>query len=146
MATYSKVYKHLKRATIKITGELMPAVWRAETVEEKVELMQTWLNKASALYNLQVPAFEFRADDTDGYMVTGGGMYNPEENKITLFQKASVVTLLHEFKHMRQYKQGGYMYRNDKEEDARAWSVSLFRKTRQRAYRRAVRKGLLHFN
>lgn len=146
MPTYSKVYKHLKRATIEITGELMPAVWRAETVEAKVELMQDWLNKASALYNLQVPEFEFRAYDTDGYMATGGGMYNPEENKITLFLKASVVTLLHEFKHMRQHKQGGYMYQNDEEKDARAWSVSLFRKTNPRAYRRAVRKGLLHFN
>lgn len=143
--SYAKVYKHLKPEIVNATKEMMPDIWRGDN-ESKEIIMRAWLVKASTIYNVPVPAFKFDAANLDGYSMTGGGCYEPAVNQITLFYKASLVTLLHEFKHMLQHVKGGYMYRDDKEQDARAWSVSLFKMANARAYRTAVRKGLLHFN
>lgn len=146
MLNYSKVFKNIKAETVEAFKEMMPDVWH-EDAENQYRIMKEWIEKACRIYDLEVPAFEFRPDDEQGYLMTGGGQYIPEANKIILYKKASVVTLAHEFRHMMQHKKEGLkMFKEDAEHDARAWSISLYRKANPAAYRRAVQRGLLHFN
>jgi hypothetical protein len=146
MLNYSKVYKHIKADVVEAFKLLMPDIWHTDP-ETQERMMKEWLDKASEIYGVESPKFEFRNDDEDGYVATGGGCYNPDENKITIFKKASVVSLAHEFRHMLQYKKEDLkLFKEDKEHDTRAWSVSLFRKANPAAYRRAVNRGILHFD
>lgn len=142
---YSKVYKSIKSGVVEASKELIPALWHTEGMEEQGMMMQTWLSAVADIYEVERPALIFSSSQ-EGYNQTGGGCYNCDTNKITLFVKPSFVTLAHEFRHMMQHKKGVKMYKDDSEEDARAWSVSLFRLTNEKAYKAAVRKGILHFN
>jgi hypothetical protein len=144
--TYSKVYRNIRLEVIAASKEMIPAIWRTDEEAVKVQMMKDWLVKVSAIYGVPVPDFLFEPENEEAYSATGGGCYNCVTNQIRLFKKASFVTLAHEFRHMMQYKAGVKMYKGDAEEDARAWSVSLFRLTDATAFRRAVRKGILHFN
>lgn len=143
--TYAKVYRNIRLEVIATSKELIPAIWRTDEDAVKVQMMKDWLVKVSAIYGVPVPKFSFEPENEVEYFATGGGCYNCVTNHIKLFKKASFVTLAHEFRHMLQNKAGVKMYKEDSEEDARAWSVSLFRLTDATAFRRAVRKGILHF-
>ncbi|RSK43112.1 hypothetical protein [Bacillus canaveralius] len=80
------------------------------------------------------------------YNQTGGGFYEPWMTRITFFKKLSLVTLLQEFMHHMQNQMDLKLYRKDIEEDARAWSVSLFKAATPKAFMNAVNKGILHFD
>lgn len=144
VALYADVFTKIKSEVVEAARELIPAIWKVEDVAEKEKMMRDWLMKACLAYGVNEPEFEFRPKDVSGYRATGGGCYFPDDNRIVLYRKASAVTLFHEFRHMLQFKAGVRRYKNDYEHDARAWSVSLFKKARPKSYERAVNKGILH--
>lgn len=144
--TYSTAFKNIDKRTVEATKKLVEAgLWRKELpVQHKTMIINEWLLSVSQVYKMKVP--EFRFDDSDVmYRQTGGGYYEPLACRITLFKKFSLVTLLHEFRHHMQHQTCLNMYRNDHEEDARAWSVSLYKTATPKSYEKAVGRGILHF-
>jgi len=72
--------------------------------------------------------------------VFGPGRYVVRSHTIEM-SHFSVVTLLHEFRHAMQYRPGIADVRPGSEEDARAWSLSLFRLAAPRRFRRMCDAG-----
>jgi hypothetical protein len=147
--TYSKVFTKIKPSVIALTTELVKAgIFKKDiSMQDKAIMMGLWVKKASEIYGMEAPKFYLIGgkDGKDGYRATGGGCYIPSHHEIHIFKKASLTTLLHEFRHAMQFQQNVKKFRNDHEEDARAWSVSLYRLSAPNSYKRAVEKGILHF-
>ena len=145
--TYSKVFNNIKPEVVDATRDLIKSgIWKQEiSKQDKAIMMGIWVQKVSEIYGFdEVPKFYF-VDDKDEYNRTGGGCYFPKLNEMYVFYKPSLTTLLHEFRHAMQAKLNVRMFRNDAEEDARAWSISLFRKVAPKSYKKAVERGLLHY-
>ena len=144
--SYSEVYKNIDCRTVEATKELIKTgFWKKDsTVDDKILLCNKWLKAVSEVYEVEVPEFKFDQSKAR-YRQTGGGIYDPCNKTITLFLKFSLVTFLHEFRHHLQYQKDLKMYKNHKEEDARAWSVSLFKIAAPNSYEKAVENRTLHF-
>lgn len=86
--TYSNAFKNIDRRTIEATKKLIKdGIWKKDTpIEKKVEICEQWIKTASVIYNVKAPIFEF-VDSETSYRRTGGGVYSPSENKITLYKK-----------------------------------------------------------
>lgn len=149
MFTYGGVFTKLDKRTIRLTKDLIKAgIFKKDiSMEDKSIMMGIWLQKASEIYGMETPKFYLigGADGDSGYRATGGGCYIPSHNEIHIFKKASLTTLLHEFRHAMQFQLRVKKFRRDAEEDARAWSVSLYKLSAPNSYKRAVEKGILHF-
>lgn len=148
--TYSKVFTKIKPEAVKITKELIKSgIWKSDiTNEDKAIYMGIWVQKMSALYGFNVPKFYFIGgkDGAREYKRTGGGCYFPELDEMYVFKKPSLTTLLHEFRHVMQHKANVKRFRNDAEEDARAWSCSLYRTAAPNSYKKAMEKGIMHYS
>lgn len=144
---YSKVYKNINKKVQLATKELIKeGFWKANfSQESKIEMSINWLEKVAKIYKVDIPKFEF-IDSLAKYHQTGGGQYNPNSKVITLFHKFSFTTLLHEFRHHMQHENNIKMYKNDLEEDARAWSVSLFKLVAPKSYKKAHENGTIRFS
>lgn len=145
--TYSMVFTNIHPKVVEATKELIKSgIWNKDMrKEDKALYMGLWVQKVAKIYGFsEVPKFYF-VDDKNEYRRTGGGCYFPSFNEIYVFHKPSLVTLLHEFRHAMQFQLNVKKFRDDEEEDARAWSLSLFRKAAPKSYKRAVEKGILHF-
>lgn len=143
---YAKVFRKIHPETLKATIELKKAgVWKRDvSLTDKTIAMGIWITKVSAIYGIEPPKFYFVQDQTE-YARTGGGCYFPTLHEAYLFEKPSIMTLLHEFRHAVQTKKPDMpMHRNEAEEDARAWSHSVFRRALPVSYRNAMEKGLFH--
>lgn len=144
---YSDVYKNIDTRTIEETKQLIKnGFWKKNITEEaRIDLCKTWLKGVSYIYKVNIPEFQFSSSEAS-YRRTGGGIYEIQLETITLFKKFSLVTLLHEFRHHLQHVKKIKMYKDHKEEDARAWSVSLFKLSSPNSYKKSVENGTLHFN
>ena len=141
---YSRVYRKIHPKAIEASRLAAPRLWKGETAD-RVLFARLWLADMSRLYGIPRVRFDF-VDDPVLYEESGGGRYIPNEHRIVLYHRWSFVTLAHEFRHAVQAS--GFleaMYLNDPEEDARAWSVSLFRLSCPKSYKSAVANGRLHF-
>jgi hypothetical protein len=147
--TYSKVFKNIKPEVVQATKDMVKAgIWKADVSDQdKAIAIGLWIQKCAEIYNFEAPKFYFVTGQEGAreYARTGGGCYFPHSNEMYLFKKVSITTLLHEFRHAMQFQKAVKMFRNDHEEDARAWSVSLYRKSLPNSYKKAVEKGILHF-
>lgn len=145
--TYSTAFKNINVKTIEATKLLPKAgIWKNDVSPiQKIQACENWIKAVSEIYEVEVPEFRFDTSEVM-YQTTGGGHYEPWANRITLFMKFSMVTLLHEFRHHLQHTKRVTMYKNDNEEDARAWSVSLYKLACPKSYQNAVNKGIMHFN
>ena len=143
---YSRKFKNIKKSVIEETKEMARKVWTGSNSQERFNAMVKWLEVVSEKYNIEVPQLVVDEDNLESYFASGGGRYISGEHKIVLFHKFSVVTLLHEFRHAVQYKGNpSYRFTDDREKDARAWSMSLFKKACPKSYRKAVEKDIVHF-
>jgi hypothetical protein len=147
--TYSEVFKNIKPEAVAITKELIKSgIWKKEVSnEDKAIYMGIWVQKMSQLYGMETPKFYFVGgkEGKREYNRTGGGCYFPTLNEMYVFKKPSLTTLLHEFRHAMQEKLDVKEFRKNKEEDARAWSVSLYKLAAPNSYKKAVAAGIMHF-
>lgn len=147
--TYSNVFTKIKSEAVTITKELIKSgIWKSDVSnEDKAIYMGIWLQKMSALYGMRTPKFYYVGgkDGAREYRRTGGGCYFPELNEMYVFKKPSLTTLIHEFRHAMQEQLNVKQFRNDAEEDARAWSCSLYRAAAPTSYKKAMEKGIMHF-
>ena len=91
-------------------------MWRGTVAERKVKF-QTLHNNLTAIYG-KTTKLKFMGLDSDVEARHGNGCYNPATDTITLINKLSVITYLHEFAHA--------MFGSD-ENVACSWSINLFR-------------------
>lgn len=104
-----------------------------------------WVDRSAQVYGIDSPTVRF-VDPTQAY---GAGCYRPAANDI-LLPKASATTLFHEFRHAVQAFKPEVMvparFGGDPlEEDARAWSLSLFFQVRPERFATMVRAGRIWF-
>lgn len=117
------------------TDDLFSARPSQLSMSDARRVFDEWLGNASAAYQLPRPTFAWDPAAT----FAGGGEYRPATQHIAM-SKISVTTLLHEFRHHMQH-QGAAMIDPDLEEDARAWSLSLYYAVRPDLLKRLVNQG-----
>lgn len=131
-------------------------------IEDRAIAMHEWMIEASSIYDVPCPDLilltkEVAENEEEAavfklaYSMTGGGVYSHDPDQsimtITMFDKVSITTFLHEFRHHLQATMPEIkVFRGDIEEDARAWSCSLYRAAAPKMYANAVAKGILHYS
>ena len=133
---YHLRFNNFHRSTLAATKTLIRG-WGDSTEEQRWQKMNVWLDDVSRVYGMIRP--------TLGKTASHSGCYYINLNKIEI-PHASVVTLLHEFRHaMQRQRVGRACEARDVEDDARAWSLSLYWKVAPRALTRLVNEGrVLH--
>jgi len=133
--TYSKKFKNIKEETIlSVKTCVKSGLFKVEQ-DQQLALLRILNHELSVIYNIDEPTLNFVAEASKG-----NGLYIP--NVITLYQKPSLVTFLHEFRHHMQFKMDVH---KGSEEDARGWSLSVFRKACPVSYKKAAEEGKLYY-
>lgn len=137
--SYKDMFKKIKPETIALVKDFIETQrpWHGTDEEKKVKYIAL-LNKLCAIYSVSVP--RFAVEPNNQTLIESHGVYDITDDIIKM-PKYSVVTFLHEFKHMIQHKKD----KPNNEEIARGWSISLFYRASPKHYRIAKRKGLLLF-
>jgi len=142
---YHLRFRRFDRRTLAATDTLFSARPSRLEVAERGEVFERWVYEVSDIYSMERPDVVWDEEADYG----GGGFYAPGNHTITLSpNRPSITTLIHETRHALQTKQkGAPMVSSDVEEDARAWSLSLYYKVRPRLFERLVREGrIFHIN
>lgn len=134
--SYHAAFQRIRPQVIAATGELFDARPSRLSLEEAHPVLSRWLEDVSTQYQVAAPTLAW---DPAVFPAFGGGLYTMEDQLIRM-SHVSVITLLHEYRHHLQH-QGAPMAYPDIEEDARAWSLSLYYSTRPRLYARMARAG-----
>ncbi len=129
--------------TVEATRALITKIWRGST-KKKLAAINSFVEIVSDAYginNYPTISFVSGAEGELAYPITGGGSYHRQSNKIVLYKKISLVTLLHEFRHAMQC-----LMDTDRqvavEDDAAGWSHSLYYLADPERYLRAKERGL----
>ena len=106
--------------------------WSTNSDDENISKMKKWLEKVAEIYQIQFPLLQI-------VNFAGQGCYRQSSNEIFMGYP-SIVTLLHEFRHAVQFQNRtpANNTSNDAEDDARAWSLSLYYKVAPRSFKRLV--------
>lgn len=138
---YSNAFKSFHPSTVAIVKNLGPCILKKRNGhDEKMYYSAELINQLSCVYGMTPPRFFYKEEEGK----ETNGQYNVKEHSITMINKLSLVTLLHEFRHAMQYN-GAKMVDQDKEEDARAWSMSLFKQAMPKSHKRACEKNLVKY-
>jgi hypothetical protein len=121
--------EHVRRAS--------SPLWNSDDRDEQLRLLGGLAADLAGVYGLTVP--EVRWDSREVYYPAG----LVSERPVIGLPRASVVSLLHEFRHHMQ--RAGRQANPDAEEDARGWSISMFAEARPRAFDKAWRGGRVWF-
>lgn len=150
MSRYHLRIKKFHPKTLEHTETLMASKpWKQEDAVANLDEFEKWLASVSLVYGVEQPSLSISEDPI--ILMSRGGYF---ENTITL-PKFSVMTLMHEYRHHMQFHGLSPVALEDRaewsdeflasasptEEDARAWSCSLFYKVRPHLFRRSVREG-----
>lgn len=134
--TYHRRFRNQHRKTLDATRRLIRG-WTATSTEGQWEKSRQWLEEVSTIYRMQTPTLHHQNRGV------GSGYYRCDTNGIYM-PYPSIVTLLHEFRHAYQYSHPSRMVA-DKEDDARAWSLSLYYRVAPRTLRRLAEQGKVLF-
>jgi len=107
-------------------------LWRATNTDEWLALLRQLATDLSEIYGVDIP--EVKLDERPCYS---------DLEEIVFVPNNSIVTFLHEYRHHLQLS--GKTRRRDKEEDAKMWSLSLFKQALPRSFEHARRHGRLCF-
>lgn len=135
---YHLRFTNFDRTTIDATdGYFGSNPWKGD----KLAKAQRWVDTVAGIYGMDAPTVAI----VDPGECSGMGCYVPATNQI-LLPKVSVTTLFHEFRHAMQHSATCTMveaiYGDSRhEEDARAWSLSLFWIVRPERFATMVASG-----
>lgn len=104
---------------------------------EKMDMLAVLIWDLAHIYKVPIPHIHIVGAPMDWL---GGGVYDQSTNSIWIGAPYSLMTTLHEFRHLLQFQTMSEPP-PDVEDDARAWSHSLFRLALPRLYRRSLREG-----
>ena len=132
MSRYHRRFRNPHRKAVDATRLLIRG-WTASSDDAKWEKSRQWLKTVSQVYRVETPKL-FKQERGVGI-----GCYYPASNAIHM-PYPSIVTLLHEFRHAYQHSHPSRMPQ-DIEDDARAWSLSLYYRVAPRTVRRLAAEG-----
>lgn len=144
MTAYHLRYRNLDHRIIAATQSLLDARTSALPAPQAQAEFQSWLDTAARIY--RVPGVRLRI--VPPAHCHGYGQYLAPGT--ILMPRYSITTLLHEFRHHLQAHGRPLIARTgdlwqDEEDDARAWSLSLYHAARPQLLARLVRQGkILH--
>lgn len=132
-----KVFPDLDDRVVQATRDLIKMKPWTMSKEQQRRAAFMWISIASHAYGIDPPHLVF-----DGRMRGLIGEYHPHRHTIRM-KKFSVVTLLHEFRHAMQARRNVTLRPAGAgtEEDAMAWSLSMFRAAAPRRFRRLLKAG-----
>lgn len=133
---YHRRFRNQHRKTLDATRRLIRG-WTATDADGQWEKSRRWLQEVSLIYGMRTPTLHKQPRGA------GSGYYRSATNGIYM-PFPSIVTLLHEFRHAYQYSHPSRMVA-DKEDDARAWSLSLYYRVAPRTLRRLATEGRVFF-
>jgi hypothetical protein len=141
---YHRRYKHFNKKTLRATKELMKN-WGNDEEAKNLAKMRKWIEQVSKIYQINFPMLKIIRS-------AGEGCYSPLLNEIYM-ARLSIVTLLHEFRHAMQAQGKAPQYRWQRpleakggaEDDARAWSLSLYYKVAPRGFKRLASANQIYF-
>jgi hypothetical protein len=142
---YHLRYRQFHPRTIAATRRLFDARPHRMNPMRQVRALQQWVDEVSDVYGIPPARVRItsRREAADGY-------YDLRTHEINL-PKCSVLTLMHEFAHHKQNVDPNHQMVQPShgdvqhEEDARAWSQSIFYKIKPVRYRRLALEGrILH--
>lgn len=138
---YHRRFRRFNRRTVAATREMLSG-WSALNETDRWARMRQWTATAADIYRMPLPL-------VSQIPSAGQGCYFGQTNQI-LMAYPSVVTLLHEFRHAMQMQGRAGNARSlqtydDREDDARAWSLSLYHRVAPRALKRLVTEGRVLF-
>ena len=136
MSRYHRRFRNPHRKTVDATRRLIRG-WSTATDEAKWEKSRQWLDEVSPIYGMTAPKLKVQERGV------GIGLYHASGNTIYM-PYPSITTLLHEFRHAFQHSHPSRMVR-DIEDDARAWSLSLYYRVAPRTVRRLAAEGRILF-
>lgn len=132
-ARYHEYFTNLHTQTLAIVKEYVnDGLWRVDK-DEGFDMMDEMVNDIADVYDMPHPRGPIESDHE---------WYRPATETIGL-PKPSLVSCLHEFRHHMQYN--GKQHYNDKEDDARGWSVSVFKMALPSHFDSAWRRRLIWF-
>ena len=138
---YHLRFTNFNQATLDATDAYFRSnPWKGDSAH-KLAKAQRWVDTVAAIYGIDAPTVAI----VEPAECSGMGCYLPTSNQIRL-PKVSVTTLLHEFRHAMQHltpcRMVQAIYGDARhEEDARAWSLSLFWLVRPDRFARMVSAG-----
>ncbi len=137
---YHQQVENFTADTLAATHAIFTARPSRLTTPERHAVCEQWVRDVSAAEGTPIPAVQWENSNLSN---CGGGYYRPSTH--TLYMRAerpSLLTLFHEYRHAEQEKRtGSPMVSTDVEDDARAWSMSLFHQVRPRLFARLVNDG-----
>jgi len=143
MAAYHRTVTEYPAPLLEVTDRYFKQrPWRADWVDKA----QGWVTDAAEVYGL--PGLTLR--HTSPAEAAGSGCYLPILGEIRM-PKPSVVTLFHEFRHAIQHHRPSDVHywldptAQPAEDDARAWSLSLFHQVRPQLLASAVEAGSVFY-
>lgn len=133
--TYHLAFTWFHPRTIDATERLFHSRPWVDTRRTRQEKYERWLQRTSAVYGVEAPFLAIvPSENYDGAYW----------RRTILLPRYSVMTLLHEFRHHLQ-QHGDIGPFAGVEDDARAWSMSLFYRVRPELFRQGVATGaILH--
>lgn len=136
---YHKRFKNFNVKTLDATHALMRTRPSQLPEPTRKAVFEAWITEISNIYHMEKPKVIWDDDALNG----GGGYYRLTDHSITLAPtRPSIITLIHEMRHALQFKhKGSGMVSEDVEIDARAWSLSLYYKTRPKLFTKLVKQG-----
>jgi hypothetical protein len=140
-------FRHFDRRTLTATSELFEARTSAMLPTDALVEFGRWVDNMSAIYEIPRPVLLIVSPSECG----GFGRYMEVGEGTILLPRPSVTTLFHLWRYHMQHH-GATMVpsrtgppEQHREEDARAWSLSLYHQVRPRLLARVVGQGrILH--
>jgi hypothetical protein len=132
---YHRRFRNQHRKTLDATRRLIRG-WTSVGVDGQWEKSRLWLAEVSVIYRMNQPKLKKTS-------WAGQGCYEALTNTIHM-KYPSITTLLHEFRHAYQFSHPSRLV-DDVEDDARAWSLSLYYKIAPRTVRRLASQGKILF-
>lgn len=131
--TYHEFFENIHNKTLRIVKRYVDdGLWRVDQ-DEGFVMMSDMVDEIADVYDIPHP---------NGPVESDYEWYRPPTQTIGL-PKVSLVSCLHEFRHHMQYN--GRQSYDDKERDARGWSVSTFKLALPEKFESAWRRGLIWF-
>lgn len=133
---YHLKFGNIHSRTVEHTKTLLTG-WSSLSAHEQWLALDKWVGEVTEVYGMMRPVLTVDPE-------AGAGYYLIRRNEIVM-SKPSIVTLLHEFRHaMQRQGKAGRQFRGV-EDDARAWSLSLYWLVAPRLLKRLVAEGkILH--
>lgn len=153
MVAYHLTYKHFNNKAVAAVKEVIQFGFYKAEEQVKKTLLEDLNKKLSAIYSLEVIEIKYDSGLMGSGMFCSGQVHplaailnspylNREpSNPYVVLNKPSLITFLHEFWHYVTFKKG----KNQSEERARGWSLSLFYQAVPRLFKQSVKKGLIMF-